>query len=359
MTTMYLLIVTIVLFALFLALELAAKNKVKRLLHARTQDDRSKRVEWSRRSNRLRLAWIASLAGVLVSGAVTFAGGGPKEYSLSDIHGLGYSPDGQRLYIPAHNGIKVYSQGAWSEGPGEKHDYMGFSAVDDGYYSSGHPAPGSNAKNPFGLVKSTDEGKSFEPLSSYGEIDFHLMSASYRKHTVYALDPMPMSGSKTAFDSGGLYYTLDEGKTWTKSGAAGVAGQPIALAVHPSDDAIVAIGSSEGLYLSKDYGQTFEAMLPGSQVTSLFFTEQGDLFAGAYKSGAVLVRVDVNTKTTTELVIPALTEDSIAYFAQNPANEKEYAFATFNRDMYLSNDQGKSWTRIASQGRTISLQQKE
>jgi hypothetical protein len=62
------------------------------------------------------------------------------------IHGLGYSSDGKRLFIPVHNGLKVHADGKWSDAPGEKHDYMGFSIADNGFYSSGHPAVGSCSK---------------------------------------------------------------------------------------------------------------------------------------------------------------------------------------------------------------------
>jgi hypothetical protein len=34
----------------------------------------------------------------------------------------------KRLLVPVHNGLKVYAEGTWTDGPGEKHDYMGFSA---------------------------------------------------------------------------------------------------------------------------------------------------------------------------------------------------------------------------------------
>jgi hypothetical protein len=85
--------------------------------------------------------------------------------AFTHIHGLGYSSDGKRLFIPAHNGLKVYADGKWSDAPGEKHDYMGFSLADNGFYSSGHPAVGSTYKNPMGLIKSTDEGKSITVLA--------------------------------------------------------------------------------------------------------------------------------------------------------------------------------------------------
>lgn len=45
---------------------------------------------------------------------------------LRHAHGLGYSADGNRILIPNHYGIAVYSEGRWSKVPGPAHDYMGF-----------------------------------------------------------------------------------------------------------------------------------------------------------------------------------------------------------------------------------------
>src|SRR3546814_19465798 len=47
-----------------------------------------------------------------------------------------------------------------------EHDYMGFATTREAFYSSGHPAAGSNLINPFGLIKSTDAGKTWRQLRS-------------------------------------------------------------------------------------------------------------------------------------------------------------------------------------------------
>jgi len=355
MTSTYVLIGTGILFVLFIIFHLVMKNRIKPLTNAKKQEAREKRKQLTRTAQVLKWAWILSLVGMIISGAVSLTGNMTKEIIMPDIHGLGYSNDGQRILVPAHSGIKVYSQGHWSSGQGEQNDYMGFTMVDDGFYSSGHPGPGSNRKNPFGLVRSTDEGKSIKTLALYGEIDFHLTSASYKKHTIYVIDPITMSGSNATFKSGGLYYTKDEGKTWIKSEMKGVSGESVSLATHPSDDAVVAVGTSNGLYLSKDYGQNFEALLPGTQVTSIFFNDQDVLFVGGYKQEATLLQLDMNTKKTAEIKIPELDkDDALQYFAQNPLKDKEYVFATFKKNVFLSEDRGATWAKIADQGKTIS-----
>lgn len=49
--------------------------------------------------------------------------------------------------------------------------------------------------------------------------------------------------------------------------------------------------------------------------------------------------------------LPALTDDAVAYIAQNPARRLEYALATFERGVYLSRDGGKTWSQIAARGK--------
>lgn len=49
--------------------------------------------------------------------------------TLHHVHGLAYSADGQRLMVPSHHGLAVYSGSKWSKAAGPEHDYMGFAAT--------------------------------------------------------------------------------------------------------------------------------------------------------------------------------------------------------------------------------------
>src|SRR5262245_1692346 len=82
--------------------------------------------------------------------------------TLHHVHGLAYSSDGQKLMVPSHHGLAVYSAGKWTKAPGPEHDYMGFAATQSRIYSSGHPASGSKLINPFGLIRSADGGKTWD-----------------------------------------------------------------------------------------------------------------------------------------------------------------------------------------------------
>ncbi len=269
--------------------------------------------------------------------------------TLVHVHGLSYSPDGKRLFIPSHVGMAIYSAGRWSKASGPKHDFMGFSATQRALYSSGHPAPGSSLRNPFGLMKSTDGGKSWEPLGLSGEADFHLMAPSYSTSTLYVFTPVPNSRMPQA----GIYYTIDDGKTWRFSSGKGLSGRIAALAAHPARGNVVVAATESGLFISDDHGDSFKAVAAGPQATSAQFDLDGEhLWFGGYTGAATLGKMAFATGKREAVPIPAITKDAVAYIAQNPAERKQYAIATFNRDVYLSNDGGGHWKQIAAHGET-------
>lgn len=51
-----------------------------------------------------------------------------------------------------------------------------------------------------------------------------------------------------------------------------------------------------------------------------------------------------------DVPIPALTEDAVAYIAQNPQRRDEMAIATFKKSVFVSSDAGKTWKQIANEG---------
>jgi photosystem II stability/assembly factor-like uncharacterized protein len=268
--------------------------------------------------------------------------------TLTHVHGLAYSPDGKQLMIPSHHGLAVYRNGKWSKAPGPRHDYMGFSATAKHLYSSGHPAHGSGLVNPFGLIRSRDGGRTWEKLGLEGETDFHLLGTSWNTNAIYVWNPAPSSRMKTA----GLHYTLNEGFAWKRASAAGLGGEPRAIAVHPDDAKMVAVAASEGLYLSRDSGERFVKIEGGGEGLSAFFDLEGrHLWYGAFEGRPKLLRVPLSGGQPAQLALPALKDDAVSYIAQNPARRLEYAIATFERSVYLSKDGGQSWTQIADRGK--------
>jgi hypothetical protein len=269
---------------------------------------------------------------------------------LKHVHGLAYSQDGKRLFIPSHDGLAVYNDGHWSKAPGPEHDYMGFTGTKNHFYSSGHPAPGSGLVNPFGLIKSADGGKTWEKLGLEGESDFHLLGAGFETNAIYVYNTERNSRMRRP----GLYRTLNDGFSWQLLKAAGLRGELNSIAVHPSAADVVAVGTDAGLYLSKDGGQQFKTVVSGQRVMAAFFDLDGRyLWYSTYAGSARLYRRQVERGSAQQIRLPPLAEDAVAYVAQNPAARSEFAIATFQRDVYLSTDAGRSWKQIARRGETL------
>jgi hypothetical protein len=283
------------------------------------------------------LIWLAAPALALAQDAVT----------LHHVHGLAYSGDGQRIIIPSHHGLAVYENGRWSKAPGPEHDYMGFVATAKNFYSSGHPAPRSGLRNPFGLIRSRDGGRTWDKLGLEGETDFHLLAAGWNTNAIYVWNPEPSSRMRAT----GLHFTLNEGFSWQRAAVNGLTGEPRSLAVHPDDRSIVAVATSQGLYLSRNAGEQFERIARNGQGLAVYFDLDGiHLWYSAHGSGPTLSRLSIRDAVSASVPLPPLTNDAVGYIAQNPIRRREYVVATFERSVYLSKDGGKTWSPIAVHG---------
>ncbi|MDP1716935.1 MAG: glycosyl hydrolase [Burkholderiales bacterium] len=270
--------------------------------------------------------------------------------TLTHVHGLSYSADGKLLFVPSHDGIATYSRGKWNKTAGPENDYMGFSSTKQFFYSSGHPKPGSGLVNPFGLIKSSDGGQTWQKLGLEGEADFHLMATSYGTNAVYVSTHVPNS----RMSKPGIYSTANDGFSWKHADGRGLEGSLLNLAVHPSNNQIVAAGTKTGLFLSSNGGDNFKRLASGEQVLAAFFDlDEKQLWFSSYAGKPTLTRLDWNSGKKTAVSLPPLAEDAVANIAQNPANRNEYAIATFKRNIYLTKDLGKTWAKIADQGQTL------
>jgi len=302
---------------------------------------------------RLAHAWliVAALSATLAASALA-----AQPTALTHIHGLSYSKDGERLMIPDHHGLAVYERGRWSKSAGPAHDYMGFAATRDALYSSGHPAPGSGLPNPLGLIRSSDGGRTWKKLGLEGESDFHALATSYGTNAVYVIN----GGANSRMRQPGIFHTRNDGMKWAQAEGRGLGGELKGLAVHPDDASIVAAGTSDGLYLSRDSAAHFERLVGGRQVLAQTFDLDGQhLWFSAYAGSPSLMRIKLQAGATPQaLSLPSLREDAVAYIAQNPVRHDELAIATFKRSVFLSRDAGQTWTAIAQDGATRSKDMK-
>jgi photosystem II stability/assembly factor-like uncharacterized protein len=316
------------------------------VLNGKKTERQKQREKWNRLSKIIITIGGVSVIGIIGFGIVAVSNT-HNQVTLEHIHGLDYKSDGLAIYIPAHDGLRVFKDRKWSIPAGEKHDYMGFSMVEDGFFSSGHPAADSTLADPLGIVKSNDYGKTIKLLDLYKENDFHGMTVGYHTKDIYVFNP----NKNSKMNDAGFYYSTDETKTWNKSKLDGLSGQPTALAAHPTEKGVIAIGTDSGVYVSKDYGNTFEMLIANVNVTAVSFSHDNALLVGMMKGRASLLKFDLSTKKQIPFKLPSLgASDMIAYVKQNPKNKKEYVFATFEKNVFISKDDGTNWIKVVDKG---------
>ncbi|MEG7842670.1 F510_1955 family glycosylhydrolase [Bacillus mobilis] len=263
---------------------------------------------------------------------------------IEHIHGIGYAGNMPGVSIATHSGIKVYQNGKWLETKTELHDYMGFQATKNGFFASGHPAPGANFKNPLGLMKSSDGGNTLEKLAFYGESDFHNLAVGYNTEAIYLYNERPNSKLQQGF-----YFSTNNGQDWKNSKLKGLSSTIHAFSVHPDQASVVAISTKDGVYLSTDYGNTFELFSTSLESTAVTLSNEEVIYAPINKQ--IVTKKSIATNEETNIQIPALDpKDAIMYISQNPQNSAEIAFATMKANVFLSTDEGKTWKQITKEG---------
>jgi len=151
----------------------------------------------------------------------------------------------------------------------------------------------------------------------------------------------------------GISYTLNQGFSWRRAAGAGLNGQLRSLAVHPSNEAIVAAGTDAGVFLSRDHGERFEPLARGQRGLALQFDPDGrSLWVGSFDAGPTLQRMSFDGPRRESVALPKLGRDAVAYIAHNPARPGEMAIATFERSVFVSQDRGKTWKEIATHGQS-------
>lgn len=269
-----------------------------------------------------------------------------KGEKIEHMHGLGYTNGEDTVVIATHEGLYEYD-GKWNAATSKKHDYMGFSAVKEGFYSSGHPEPNSDLKNPLGVIKSEDKGASFKQLDFYGEADFHYMTAGYETNTIYLINEAPTENLNF-----GLHYSEDEGESWENPKMEGFKSKYISnLAAHPTISSKLVIGSQEGLYLSTDSGNKFTHVGTPTVITYVTLTEKAGIYASIENDKVKLMSVNLENNDLEELNLPDFSQNNpIVQIAVNPTNEQEITIATYENDIYQTEDRGGKWKMIADKG---------
>lgn len=265
----------------------------------------------------------------------------PFEGSMDHIHGMGYAGNDGGLYFASHTGLKIYRDNKWFKTSKIFNDYMGFSAVDKGFYSSGHPGTDSNLPNPIGLQRSFDGGRTLETIDFEGESDFHVMAVGYNSHDVILMNEQ--ENSKLAV---GIYMGEDSEESWTEIEALGLEGDLLAISIHPSKSEYIAAATNKGVFYSNDKGDNFNLISEGNLIgTAVFFNEEF-LYFSSFDTKPKLSKYSIDNGELEIMNLPELTEDGPVFIAQNLENNKQLAIYTMRGQAYLSKDDSKTWKQI-------------
>ncbi|MCA0171906.1 F510_1955 family glycosylhydrolase [Bacillus sp. RAR_GA_16] len=261
---------------------------------------------------------------------------------INHVHGIGYPGNQEELFVATHVGPLIYLDGTWYEAKANNNDYMGFQAVSDGFYSSGHPGEGSDLPNPLGLIKSTDRGKTLEQLGFQGESDFHYLAVGYETHSIYAVNQQKNSKMEI-----GVYYSEDASE-WNQVQLKGTPDQINGIFAHPTDENVVAVTSPTGLYLSKDQGQSFSRLTEEIAITSMTFLKDRILYA---TQGETNQLVSLKNGEESLISMPDEIKGEIDYLTVNPQSENEMSFHTTEGSLFLTKDAGESWDVLIEQNK--------
>ncbi len=205
--------------------------------------------------------------------------GGLPDPGFGHVHGLGVDPADGALYAATHYGLWRLSRQPGSSLPGADgmhrvadrfQDTMGFTVTGPGaFLGSGHPDLREPLPGRLGLIRSTDTGRSWQPVSLQGQVDFHALQAAHGR--VYGYDAT----------SSTVLVSPDGGAGWRR----GWQGELADLAVSPTDPDLLLAAHGRRVLVSRDAGATFTARAGTPGLVALDWTDR--LLIGADTRGTV------------------------------------------------------------------------
>ncbi|MDE0562463.1 F510_1955 family glycosylhydrolase [Exiguobacterium sp. B2(2022)] len=226
---------------------------------------------------------------------------------VSHIHGAGFWQDDERPVIATHAGLMEYREDGWYTLPTNRHDYMGFEVVEDGFYASGHPDRRTDFKNPLGVMHGKNHGAVLESRSLEGEADFHYMSAGYATGTLYVYLEEATSELEPGF-----YRSIDGGSSFEPMQVQGIEETQVAGIVADATEAerVFFYGPS-GILVSNDSGDSFEPLVEAEQVVTVG-ADEGQLAYVRQTDGSFEgVRFNLDDESTETFNLPELQADAV------------------------------------------------
>lgn len=259
--------------------------------------------------------------------------------AITHIHGAGFWQDDARPVVATHHGLMEYREDGWYELMSNRHDYMGFELVVDGFYASGHPERQSAFKNPLGVVRGTDRGETLEVRSLEGEADFHHMSVGYRSESLYVYLEEPTNELRPGF-----YRSLDKGETFEPMKMEGTERHGIAgLLTDATEPLRMYVYGTNGMLVSDDGGDTFDTLISGEHIL-LAATDHTTLaYVREASDYELVLRQD---EDETVLPLPDLEVDAVPI--ELAIDEGRLLLATSDNSVYLYEE--GSWTTLLQTG---------
>lgn len=259
-------------------------------------------------------------------------GAEPAEAEASDpgplhVHGLG--PDGSGgLLVATHTGLFRVEDGGLERIGETIQDLMGFTVTGDGMLlASGHPDPeeaqAQGLPPHLGLIRSTDGGETWEPVSLEGEADFHALRAY--GELLYGFDA----------SGGRLLASGDGGETWEERELPGLLAD---LVADPADAERLVAAGERGVVRSEDGGRSWEGL--AERIGLLAWPEGGPVYLVDAEGAIHTSRDGQGWRRVGET-----GEPPAALVAVGP---RELYFAGHDGDILRSEDGGRTWSALAS-----------
>ncbi|MCO7176086.1 hypothetical protein ACFP7A_09270 [Sporolactobacillus kofuensis] len=252
------------------------------------------------------------------------------------VLGSGYSSDGKIFWMGNRSKLFIYHDQTWRSEPLKgSHEVVNLIPVQQGFIRVDKE----------GLEWRTLQQKHLRNQSLSDSNGF--WGASYSNQRVYHLQ---QSGSKWT-----LKYS-DDGKRWINQPIRNVRGKVQMIAAAPKDKNQLAIGTSEGLFVSDDHGLHFHHFLKGHSITALAYgySTQPSLLAGSAGDETSLFQVLPNQKKTINLDMGTVESDRLTQIVQNPVKPEEAVVLTLHGDLYLTENAGQNWTILAKKGHALN-----
>lgn len=232
-------------------------------------------------------ALTAVLGAALVAGCTASPDPAPTptdgdvvlDVGLGHVHELQTDPATDTVYAATHSGLWQLPPGGEPQRVGSSgRDVMGFAIVDPAtFLGSGHPDPRVGGSANVGLIRSRDQGMTWDTVALDGEVDFH--SLTTRGSTVHGWDATTST----------VLTSTDAGATFTRGAVLPVAD----LLIDPAEPGgLLATTTADGLQRSTDGGATFTSVLPPPPVPLVHLATTGpggEVLTGLDAAGTVWV----------------------------------------------------------------------